>query len=130
MQGYAIHDPEVDCVYEAYTKERSCFLVIEKNGVVLGGGGIQQLKGGESDTCELQRMYLLPEARGKGAGEQLLHALLSRAKSEGFSQCYLETTASMQQAKRLYEKLGFLQLSQRLGSTGHCACEGWYLKKF
>ena len=127
-KGFAIHDREVDAIFETYQGGRALYLVVTKDDVPLGGGGIQQLKGGSKDTCELQKMYFLAEVRGLGIGEEVLLKLLETAKQRGFTQCYLETTGRMYQAKNLYEKLGFIKLKGPLGNTGHSACEGWYLK--
>src|SRR5689334_19742940 len=62
--GIAIHDPEVDYMFEAYQMPRSNFFVIEHTAKVVGCGGISPLRNGDGDTCELQKFYLLEEYRG------------------------------------------------------------------
>jgi len=124
--GFAIHDPEVDAMFETYQKTRSFLLVVEYQGEVVGCGGVAPLKGEEKNVCEIQKMYFLKEARGKGLGEKLLKELLLKAKAMGFSRSYLETTAQMKEAHRLYEKVGFKKRKSSLGCTGHFACEVWY----
>ncbi len=126
-KGFAIHDPSVDSMFEEYQAPRSLYLVItNKDGEVVGGGGIAQLKGANSDICELQKMYFLKEARGKGQGSELLSNLLEQARTLGYKTCYLETTNSMKEARILYEKFGFKKRSSPLGCTGHNACEDWF----
>ena len=58
--GFAIHDAEVDAMYEAYARPRSAYFVVERGGKVIGGGGIAPLENGEADVCELRKMYFLP----------------------------------------------------------------------
>jgi len=72
--GFAISDPEVDWMSRAYAEPRHAYFVIERDGRVLGGGGIAPLAGGDGDTCELRKMYFLPEARGIGAGAAMMSA--------------------------------------------------------
>jgi len=127
-EGYSINDPEVDNMTAAYANDRSAFLVLEHNGEVIGCGGIAPLKGGDTDTCELRKMYFLPEARGKGLGRQLLEHCLDLARELGYKKCYLETVARMDKANRLYQKNGFVPLEAPLGNTGHCSCDARYLK--
>jgi putative acetyltransferase len=120
--GYACNDPETDAMYETYSRSHSYYLVVEKNGCVLGGGGIAPLRGGAEGICELQKLYLLPECRGTGQGRMLLAALLDQAKQRGYHYCYLETVPEMTAAHRLYEKMGFTLIDKAMGNTGHHAC--------
>jgi putative acetyltransferase len=124
--GFAINDPEVDCMSSAYRGARHGYWVLERAGRVVGGGGFAPLDGGPADTCELRKMYFLPEVRGLGLGAQLLDLVLARAKEAGFGTCYLETLASMKGAQRLYEKKGFTRLAGPKGSTGHFGCNTFY----
>ena len=124
--GYSIMDPEVGQMYEAYHNNRSAFFVIERQGEVLGCGGIGPLIGGATDTCELKKMYFLPTLRGKGWGKRLAIHCLDSARQLGYRRCYLETVERMTQANKLYQRLGFQKLDSALGSTGHSACETYY----
>lgn len=126
-EGYSINDPEVDDMYGNYRDKRSCFYVIENQGRLVGCGGIAQLQGGDPDTCELRKMYFLPEARGIGLGRRLLLQLMDDARSLDYQKCYLETLDRMWGANELYRKNGFQLLSGALGATGHCSCDRWYL---
>ena len=126
--GYAINDPEVSAMYEAYHRPDAVYFVLLREGRVVGGGGIGPLKGAAADTCELRKMYFLPEARGLGYGRDILERCLAVAKEKGYARCYLETLEHMDQAKRLYEKTGFKKLGKPMGATGHFGCDAWYVK--
>ena len=125
--GFAISDPEVDWMSRAYAAPRSAYFVLERDGRVLGGGGVAQLEGADSGTCELRKMYFLPEARGLGAGAAMMARCLDAARDFGFARCYLETLTGMDAAMRLYERSGFRRIDGPMGATGHGGCNTFYL---
>jgi putative acetyltransferase len=126
--GFAINDPEVDWMSRAYTGPRSAYFVLRRDGRVLGGGGVAPLEGGDPDTCELRKMYFLPEARGAGAGAAMMERCLEAARAFGFRRCYLETLTGMDAAMRLYERSGFRRIEGPMGATGHGGCNTFYLR--
>ena len=126
--GFAINDPEVDWMTRAYAAPRSAYFVVERDGEVLGGGGVAPLEGGPDDTCELRKMYFLPEARGLGAGAAMMARCLDAARGFGFARCYLETLGGMDAAMKLYERSGFGRIDAPMGATGHGGCNTFYLK--
>ncbi len=131
--GFAINDPEVDWLSRAYAQPRCAYFVIEKNGsdldrIVVGGGGVAPLVGGDDDICELRKMYFLPEARGLGAGAAMMARCLDAARMQGFRKCYLETLAGMDAAMKLYERSGFTRIAGPMGDTGHGGCNAFYLR--
>lgn len=125
--GFAINDPEVDWMSRAYAAPRHVYFVLERDGRVLGGAGVAPLAGGDPDTCELRKMYFLPEARGLGAGAAMMERCLTAARGFGFARCYLETLTGMDAAMRLYERSGFTRIDAPLGATGHGGCNRFYL---
>lgn len=127
--GFAIHDPEVAGMSAAYARPRCAYFVVERDAVLLGGGGVAPLDGADADTCELRKMYFLPALRGLGAGRALMGTCLEAARAAGFRRCYLETLAGMDAAQRLYERSGFARIAGPLGATGHFGCNRFYLRE-
>ena len=125
--GYSIVDPEVDDMYGVYRNNRSCYYVIILDKEMVGCGGIAPLTGGDKFTCELRKMFFLPETRGLGLGRRLLLLLMDEARKRGYKKCYLETLDRMSRANDLYRKSGFELIRQPIGNTGHCNCDRWYL---
>jgi len=125
--GFAINDPEVDWMSRAYAQPRSAYFVGEHDGIVLGGGGVAPLVGGDAGTCELRKMYFLPRARGLGAGSAMMERCLQAARGFGFTRCYLETLCGMDAAMRLYDRSGFRRIDAPLGATGHGGCNTFYV---
>lgn len=128
--GFAITDPEVDWMSRAYAEPRHAYFVVEVDGRVLGGCGVAPLVGGDVDTCELRKMYFLPEARGLGLGTAMMQRCIDAARAAGFKRCYLETLAGMDAAMRLYERSGFQHIPEPMGATGHGGCDAFYLLTF
>ncbi|HJU84507.1 MAG TPA: GNAT family N-acetyltransferase [Holophagaceae bacterium] len=125
--GFAIHDPEVDHMAEAYGGPGAAyFVVVDEADRVVGGGGVAKLDGGPDGVCELRKMYFLKEARGTGLGERLLRHLLGVARDLGYRTCYLETLTGMDAAQKLYRKVGFQTLCAPMGRTGHHGCDRWF----
>ena len=125
--GFAINDPEVDWMHRAYSAPRCAYFVLERDGVVIGGGGVAPLIGADPDVCELRKMYFLPEARGIGAGRAMMTRCLDAARTLGYRRCYLETLRGMDAAMNLYERTGFQPLNAPMGDTGHGGCNRFYL---
>lgn len=127
-KGYTVADPNLDVLFQLYSQPRHAYWVVEQDGHVVGGGGVAPLTGSEPDICELQKMYFLPAIRGKGLARQLALSALDFAREQGFTRCYLETTAFLKDAIALYERLGFAHIDGPLGCTGHVDCEVRMLK--
>jgi putative acetyltransferase len=127
--GTAYEDKATDLMFEAYQKDKTAYFVLEHKNKVIGGAGVAKLDNCEANICELQKMYFLPIARGKGLGTSLISKCLEKAKEFGFENCYLETMPYMEAARKLYAKNGFLSLKQPMGNTGHYSCNVWMLRK-
>ena len=125
--GTAFEDEQLDFMFENYQKEDAIYFVIEDNGKVIGGAGISRLEQSSVTVCELQKMYFLDEARGKGLGFKIVLKCLEKAKEFGFEKCYLETLPQMLIAQHIYRKVGFEYLCHPLGNTGHSSCPVWML---
>jgi len=127
--GTAFEDEATDKMFETYQKENAVYFVVEHKNQVVGGAGIAQLDNFDGNICELQKMYFLPIARGKGLGTKLIETCLEKAKNYGFEKCYLETLPYMKAAVKLYKRYGFKDLDKPMGNTCHYSCNVWMIKK-
>ncbi len=127
--GFAIHDAEVDAMHAAYAQPRCSYFVVERDGRVVGGGGVAPLVNGGPDVCELCKMYFLPAARGVGAGQAMMQRCLDAARAHGFRRCYLETLTGMDAAQALYRRNGFVPICAPMGGTGHHGCDRWFIRQ-
>lgn len=126
--GSAYADEALNDMYKNYDVPRAVYFLIEDDGQILGCAGIAQLDNYEGNVCELQKMYLLPEARGRGLGKKMMKVCLDRARLYGYEQVYIETMPYMKAAQKLYQKSGFEYIDAPMGDTGHGACQVWMLK--
>ena len=126
--GSAYEDPEINNMYESYQSKRSIYFVVEENNKILGGAGINQLKNGNINICELQKMYFHKSIRGRGIGDKMIELCLNFAVESNYKKCYIETMPNMVDAQKLYIKKGFEYIDNPLGNTGHTACPIWMLK--
>ena len=127
-QGTAFADPEIDAIYDPYQRKKANYWVVCNGDYIFGGAGIAPLHDGPGGYCELQKMYFLYDARGKGLRNQMIQKCLTHAKSHGHTDCYLETMPNMINALKLYKKWGFTYIDHPIGNTGHCSCPVWMVK--
>jgi len=126
--GTAYEDTALDCMTETYQDPKKAYFVIEDGEHIFGGAGIAQLDNYDGNICELQKMYFMPQVRGKGYGSLMMDKCLKFAKEAGFEKCYLETMPYMDDARKLYRKVGFKSINAPMGNTGHYSCSVWMLK--
>jgi|TARA_B110000114_G_scaffold182946_2_gene223231 putative acetyltransferase len=122
LTGTVYEDVETTQMFESYQEEKAVYFVMEDAGEVKGGAGIKVLDSKDASICELQKMYISLDVRGKGYSKQLLEICLDAAKSMGYKQCYLETLSELKTAQKLYKQYGFEYLETSMGNTGHSSC--------
>lgn len=129
IPGTSYVDPQLGNLTQYYAELPNAKYWVAENeeGEVVGGVGIAPLAKQEG-VCELQKLYITPEARGNGLSHQLMEAALAFAKKH-YAYCYLDTFEKLYVANLLYEKYGFEELEQPLEGTEHNACDKWFMKK-
>lgn len=94
------------------------FVVLDPADRIVGTLGIKaSLTATGARACELTRMYLLPEYRGKGEGSRMLSEALRFAARLGFTGIELETAPVFVAAISLYQKNGFRPVPQSAGAS-------------
>ncbi|HUP01462.1 MAG TPA: GNAT family N-acetyltransferase [Gemmatimonadota bacterium] len=88
------------------------FWVLEDGrGRIVGTCGVWP-NPGDPMRCELRKMYLVPEMRGRGMGRRLLDLALDHARNAGWTRIELETARAMTAAIALYRSAGFRELEE------------------
>jgi putative acetyltransferase len=127
-RGVELLEPADLALYATYQRQRTLYFVAVLDGAVVGGAGIAPLAGADPLTCELQRMYLRADVRGRGIGEVLLRQCLVAARQFLFVRCYLETITQMGPALAFYGRHGFRELPEPMGRTGHHHNDRWLVR--
>lgn len=128
--GFGPSDAEVDQMSQHYNQaNKSVYYVALVGDKVVGGCGVAAFEGApSSETCELRKLFILPEFRALGLGRKLTAMCLEFAVQQGYTQCYLDTLSSMLSAIRMYQKFGFEHLDQPMPGTIHNGCDVWMQK--
>ncbi len=85
--------------------DTTLFVARDANGAALGMGALRRHAGG---VGEVKRMYVKPEAQGRGVGAAILARIEQLAREEGFTQLVLETGSNFDAARRVYERGAFV----------------------
>lgn len=66
----------------------------------------------ERDICEMKRLYLRPQFRGKGLGRVLADRITSEARGIGYRRMRLDTVEPvMKDAVAMYRRIGFREIA-------------------
>lgn len=129
IPGTAYFDPQLSNLAQFYKQLSNAkyWVVMNERDQVVGGVGIAPF-GQKTEVCELQKLYITPEAQGMGLSRDLMDVALDFAKKH-YTHCYLETMQKLHAANFLYIKLGFQPLERPLDGSEHSTMDAWYIKE-
>lgn len=87
-----------------YSPPNGELLLAKYKGEIAGCVGLRKL---DDNICEMKRLYVRPFARGYGVGRKLAVSIINIATERQYSLMRLDTLATLKQAMKLYESLGF-----------------------
>ena len=90
------------------------FYLVEEVKDFVGVGCLKRL---ESQIGEVQRMYVRPETRGKGAGRLIVERLIADARRIGYRKLRLESLRFLAGAHALYKSAGFVEIDPYAGNS-------------
>jgi ribosomal protein S18 acetylase RimI-like enzyme len=97
-------DEELNIINSMYGSPTGCLLLVYDNELPVACAAYRKI--GE-DICELKRMYIKPDYRGKGIGQEIMNILCTRSKLNGYRLMRLDTLDTMTPAIKLYSNNGF-----------------------
>ena len=65
----------------------------------------------DSQNCEMKRLYVRPQFRGRKIGNLLVEKIIDDAKKIGYSYMLLDTLPFLKSAIHMYKKYGFYEIS-------------------
>ncbi len=91
--------------------DTTLFVARDIAGAALGMGALRRHANG---VGEVKRMFVTPEAQGRGVGGAILARIEQQAREEGFTRLVLETGSNFVAARRVYVRGAFAPCDQVL----------------
>ncbi|HTT24071.1 MAG TPA: GNAT family N-acetyltransferase [Candidatus Sulfotelmatobacter sp.] len=92
-----------------YSPPDGRLLLAEHDGQLAGCVALHKLEDG---ICEMKRLYLRPDFRGKGHGRALADRIISEARIIGYKRMRLDTVEPvMKDAVAMYRRIGFCEIA-------------------
>ncbi|MDP9048409.1 MAG: GNAT family N-acetyltransferase [Bacteroidota bacterium] len=94
---------------DKYKPPGGAFFIVYSGKAPIGCVG---LKKWDNESCELKRMYIREEFRGKGYARTVIKIMTEQARQLGYTRMLLDTHAKMEAAVTAYRKAGFVEIPQ------------------
>lgn len=102
-------DKELASLPGDYAPPDGRLLLATREGVPAACVALHKL---EADICEMKRLYVRPQFRGKGLGRALAERVIADARQIGYTRLRLDTVEPMMQAAvAMYRQLGFREIA-------------------
>ena len=100
-------DAELDGLPGEYAPPRGALFVAVEGAVYLGMIALRPI---DRTIAEMKRLYVRPEARGRGLARQLIARLCDEARRLNYTEIRLDTLPKMGEAQAIYETHGFVDI--------------------
>lgn len=100
-------DSELANLPGVYAPPQGAIILARHTNTAIGCVALKKL---EEDICEMKRLYVKPEFRGRGLGLKLSKLILEKAKKIGYTKMRLDTVSWMKEAISIYKLLGFKEI--------------------
>lgn len=104
LQNY---DEEIKHLEVKYGMPDGRLYVVYCDGKLAGCIGLRKI---DDQNCEMKRLYVRPQFRGKKIGNLLIEKIIADVKAIGYSYMLLDTLPFLQSAIHMYKKCGFYEI--------------------
>ncbi len=98
-----------------YAPPSGTLLLARCDGRLAGCVALRPLGGG---ACQMRRLFVRHQFRGKGVGKRLALAVIGAAREAGHTLMRLEVAPWMEEAIAMYRSMGFRQTETHPGAAG------------
>ncbi len=106
--GFQGFEKELEELPGEYARPEGRLLLAIEESEPAGCVALRRIEGA---TCEMKRLYVRPQHRGRGAGKTLATAVIGEAWEAGYRRMRLDTVPWMTEALALYRSLGFAEIA-------------------
>ena len=104
LQNY---DHETENLEEKYGLPYGRLYIVLCDGNISGCIALRKI---DSENCEMKRLYVKPEYRGKNIGALLVKNIINEAREIGYKHILLDTLPFLQTAMEMYKRYGFYEI--------------------
>lgn len=110
-KGEGAWDADLETIENTYDGRRGELLVYEIDGEIVAMGAYLMI---EEQVAEIRRMRVATAFQGRGLATKIYTELELRAQSRGARKLVLDTGEQQMAARKLYEKLGFVETEHKV----------------
>jgi ribosomal protein S18 acetylase RimI-like enzyme len=105
--AYQNIDEELINFPKKYEEPDGIFIIAKDNVNVVGCVGLRKL---DESTCEMKRLFVNDNYKGKGIGGKLVEIIIKEAKDKKYKRMRLDTLRTMESALKVYYKNDFYEI--------------------
>jgi ribosomal protein S18 acetylase RimI-like enzyme len=105
--SYQNIDDELLYFPEKYKEPFGTFIIAKTGENVIGCVGLKRF---DLKTCEMKRLYVHDNFKGKGIGKKLTERIIEEAKTKNYEKMWLDTFNKMEAALEIYYGNGFKKI--------------------
>ena len=101
------YDAELNCPESKYAPPYGRLYIALWNSIPAGCVALRRM---DSENCEMKRLFVRSEHRGKGIGGRLVQQIIDDARAIGYKRMLLDTLPFLERAISMYRNLGFREI--------------------